>query len=267
MLVSGVPKSSGFFQPSSDGAAERHGRRSRTRRPIIAGAAVAFVGYVVMSVLLVGLGFLITKVLVDGPVGRWDDSVNRWFVAQRTATLTRVSSVGSDLGATLTIIGIAVVVGIVLAIGRHWRALGFVAAGLIVEASVSLTASFLVDRARPDVVRLDAAPPTASFPSGHTAAATVLYISIALVLSSFAQRATVRAVAWIVAIALPIYVGASRLYRGMHHPTDVVGSVVLGVGALLFALLATRTAGAVTDQRARTAGGSQPPPTDIEVPP
>jgi len=115
---------------------------------------------------------------VNGPVGTWDASVNRWFVAQRTTTLNSVSRVGSDLGATLTIIGIAVVASIVLAIGRRWRELGFLVAALALEASVSLTSSIVVDRARPNVPRLDAAPPTASFPSGHTAAAIVLWLIV-----------------------------------------------------------------------------------------
>lgn len=93
----------------------------------------------VMTVLLIGIGLLLTKLLVGGPVGTWDSSENRWFVTQRTSTLNSVSSVGSALGATLTVVGIAVAVGIVLAIGRHWRELGFLVAGLTLEASVALT--------------------------------------------------------------------------------------------------------------------------------
>ena len=224
-------------------------------------------GYVVMAVLLIGSGLMLTKLLVDGPVVSWDNSVNRWFVTQRTSRLNLATSLGSALGETLTIIGIAVAVSIILAIGRHWRELGFLVAGLAVEASVALTTSVLVDRPRPNVIRLDAVPPTASFPSGHTAAAIVLYVSLALVVAAFVRSATVRALVWAFAIAIPIVVGVSRLYRGMHHPTDVMGSVVLGAGALMFALLATRTAGAVTDQRARAAAEAETSPTAVEVRP
>ena len=206
-------------------------------------------GYVVMAALVIGLGLIITKWLAGGPVGTWEDSVNRWFVEQRTTTLDSVSRAGSDLGATLTIIGIAVVAGIVLAIGRHWRELGFLVAALTLEASVSLTSSLVVNRARPNVRRLDAAPPTSSFPSGHTAAAIVLFVSLAILITSHVRSTTVRILVWIVAAAIPIYVGISRLYRGMHHPTDEVGSAVIAAGALLFALLACRTAGAVLHDR------------------
>lgn len=248
MLGSAVSDFSPVLEPTPGGLAERLGERSPTRRPILAGAAITFVGYLVMTALLLGLGLIITKLLVDGPVQSWDDSVERWFVTQRTTALNSASSVGSALGATFTVIGIAVAVSIVLALVRHWRQLGFLVAGLTVEASVALTTSILVNRPRPDVVRLDAAPPTASFPSGHTAAAVVLYVSLALLLTSSVRSAAVRALAWVLAIAVPIFVGASRLYRGMHQPTDVMGSVVLGVGSLLFALLAVRAAASlVTD--------------------
>jgi membrane-associated phospholipid phosphatase len=237
------------LKPTPGGVAESLGGRLRSHHPIVAGGLVVLAGYLVMTAVLVGLGLILTKLLASGPVGAWDESVDRWFVTQRTAALNSVSHVGSLLGETLTIVAIAVVVAIVLAIGRHWRELGFLVAALALEASVALTTSVLVNRARPHVVRLDAVPPTASFPSGHTAAATALYVSLAIVFSCFVRNATLRAAAWALAIALPIYVGASRLYRGMHHPIDVMGSAVLGAGALMFALLATRTAGAVTDRR------------------
>jgi undecaprenyl-diphosphatase len=254
------------FEPRPRGTAERLGERLRTHRPVVAGGVVVIVGYVLMTVLLIGLGLMLTKLLVGGPVDTWDNSVNRWFVTQRTSTLNSVSSLGSALGETLTIIGIAVGVSIVLAIGRHWRELGFLLAGLTVEATTALTVSTLVNRPRPSVPRLDAAPPTASFPSGHTAAAIVLYVSLAIVLTSFVRSTTVRALVWALAIVIPIFVGISRLYRGMHHPTDVMGSIVLGAGSLLFALLACRTAGAVGDERrasdAKTAGST---PATVEV--
>ena len=240
---------SSVFEPTPDGLAERLGGHLRTHRPVVAGSAVVIAGYVVMAALAIGLGLIVTKWLAGGPVGTWEDSVNRWFVEQRTTTLDSVSRAGSDLGATLTIIGIAVVAGIVLAIGRHWRELGFLVAALTLEASVSLTSSLVVNRARPNVRRLDAAPPTSSFPSGHTAAAIVLFVSLAIVITSYVRSTTVRILVWIVAAAIPIYVGISRLYRGMHHPTDEMGSAVIAAGALLFALLACRTAGAVLHDR------------------
>jgi membrane-associated phospholipid phosphatase len=202
-----------------------------------------------MTVLVMGLGLLITQVLVGGPASRWDDSVNQWFVAQRTPRLSSWANVGSELGATFTIIGVAALACFILAIGRHRREIGLIVAGLAVEASVSFTTSTLITRTRPNVPRLDAAQPTGSFPSGHTAAAIVLYVTLALVITQLVQSTSLRAVAWLLAITLPLYVGFSRLYQGMHHPTDLIGSVVIAVGSLLFGLLSCRIGVAVTRRR------------------
>ena len=101
--------------------------------------------------------------------------MSRWFVTVRTPTLDTVTSIGSDLGSTGVVIGVAVLAAIVLAIGRHWRQIGFLACAMTLEFSVFLLATLLVDRMRPQVPRLDVTPPTSSYPSGHTAAAIVLY--------------------------------------------------------------------------------------------
>jgi len=246
----------GILEPSPDSLAERLGGHLRTHRSIIAGGVVVLVGYLVMAALTMGLGLLITKVLVGGAVSRWDHNGNQWFVSQRTPLLNSWTNVGSELGATFTIIGIAALACIILAIGRHRRELGFIVVCLVIEASVSFTTSTLITRTRPDVPRLDAAQPTGSFPSGHTAAAIVLYVSLALVITSHVRSTSVRALAWILAIVLPVYVGSSRLYQGMHHPTDIVGSVVIAAGSLLFGLLACRTAVAVTGRRTDETGST-----------
>jgi membrane-associated phospholipid phosphatase len=226
----------------------------------VAGGLVVLVGFIVMTALLIGLGLLITKVLAGGPVSRWDNSLNQWFVAQRTPPLNSWTNVGSELGATFTIIGVAALACIILAVGHHRREIGLIVAALAVEASVSFTTSNLITRTRPNVPRLDAAQPTGSFPSGHTAAAIVLYVTLALVITSLVRSTFLRVVAWLLAIALPIYVGFSRLYQGMHHPTDLIGSAVIAMGALFFGLLACRVGGVVTSGRtAATERGASVP--------
>ena len=58
-----------------------------------------------------------------------------------------------------------------------------------------------------------------------------------------------RIAAWAMAIAIPVLVALSRMYRGMHHPLDVAGGLVVGVGALLVLLFASRAANAAQAAR------------------
>ena len=60
-----------------------------------------------------------------------------------------------------------------------------------------------------------------------------------------------RALAWMIAVAIPIFVAVSRMYRGMHHPIDTLAGATIGLGALTIAVFACRVAGAVADTRTR----------------
>jgi undecaprenyl-diphosphatase len=99
------------------------------------------------------------------------------------------------------------------------------------------------------VHRLDSTPPTSSYPSGHTAASVALWVGLAVVVWSLTRSAVARTIAWILAVVVPIIVGISRMYRGMHHFTDVCTSLVLGSAAVACALLATRSAVAADEAR------------------
>ena len=245
-----APSDRGVFDAPPDGRADRLGTRLGPRSPALVTVAIAFVGLIALAAIVIGLGLLLTDVLMPGAIGRWDVGVSRWFVEQRTPTLDTITRYGSDLGATLTIVGVALVSSITLAVARWWRAIAFLVTALVVEVTVFLTAAIVVDRPRPDVAQLDVSPPTASYPSGHTAAAIVLYVALALIVASLTANRILRALAWAAALIFPSVVAVSRLYRGMHHLTDVLASVILATGALLIALVAVRVGSVVADERA-----------------
>ena len=243
------------LDPTSGGYAERVAARFWSHRPSVAGAAVGVIGYLVMAAILLTAAYVVIHLLVSGSVGAWDNSVNRWFVTVRTSSLDSATAFGSALGGAPVIVGLGLAAAIGLAAAHRWRAVGFLVTGLLIETTVFLTTATVLYRPRPLVPKLEASPPTSSFPSGHTAAAIVLYLGLAIILGTLTRSSLLRALAWILAIVIPTFVGVSRMYLGMHHPTDVLGACVLGVGALLFAMLAARTAGAVgkrrTEERAR----------------
>ena len=54
-----------------------------------------------------------------------------------------------------------------------------------------------------------------------------------------------------IAVAIPIFVAVSRMYRGMHHPIDTLAGATIGLGALTIVVFACRVAGAVADTRTR----------------
>src|SRR5262249_56918258 len=85
-----------------------------------------------------------------------------------------------------------------------------------------LIAVTVVKRPRPDVMRLDQGLPTSAYPSGHEAATCCLYVAVAILVIGHA-RGWWRWLFLIPAVAMPVLVAISRMYRGGHHPTDILG--------------------------------------------
>jgi undecaprenyl-diphosphatase len=208
---------------------------------------------VVLFAVFAGIGFLVTKVGRHDVVGRTDHSVERTFARDRTSELNTATHYLTDLGETITVIAI----GILLAVAARllwarWREAVLVVVALAGEVSIFIFTTLLIHRHRPRVPHLDAAPPTSSFPSGHTAASVVLYLLIALLLSYRLRSGVARMVLWTVAVLIPILVGLSRLYRGMHYPTDVLSGALLGGVWLFIAVKGVRLGALQEDLRSRS---------------
>ena len=107
---------------------------------------------------------------------------------------------------------------------------------------------------RPLVKHLDVAPPTSSFPSGHTAAAVALYGAWALLAWQRSRSALLRGLLTLLATAVPIAVALSRMCRGMHDPTDVLAGVQVGTGWLTVTVCGIRLGVRHHELRAETAG-------------
>ena len=201
---------------------------------VVRGAAVLLGTGVVLFGILWGIGWLVTAVEPGTAVEAVDVGVLWWLVAHRVPALDTVSLYGGDLASTTTTLAAGLVAGVVAALLlRRWWPVLLLAVALVGELTLFLNTAILVGRPRPAVPHLDAAlPPTSSFPSGHTAAAICLYGGVAAIV----WRVVSAWWRWIVlgvAVALVLAVMLSRLYRGAHHPTDVLASVLFAVPWLL----------------------------------
>jgi len=237
-----------------NGAAERFANRFRGRHPAAVFFAALLAGFALLAMVSIALGLLVTDLLLDvGGVQRADNSFVKSLVEERTPVLTDASAVFSTVGGAPLLPILVGAIAIVCAVLRRWRIAAFAVFVLVVESATYRVTSLAVPRDRPHVHRLEDLPVDASYPSGHTAAALAVYGGLVLLLTSRFPTRALRILAWVVAIVIPVLVALARMYRGMHHPLDAAGGLVIGVGALLVLLFATRAAGVADEARGDTA--------------
>jgi membrane-associated phospholipid phosphatase len=239
--ASGSP-TPGVLEPRSGGLARRAGARLRGR-PVIAFLTVALAGLAILAGLAVAAGWALeTYVLPDHGIGHADEHVNVWLSHHRTATRNDISYWLSGIGDVYAIPAVVALTALVAAVRRRWSTAAFVIAAIAIEAATYRVVTLAIHRERPRVPRLDHLPVNASYYSGHTAASVAVYCGVALLVTSRIRGAGARTVCWFIAVAIPALVALSRMYRGMHHPTDVAAGALVGIGTLIVAVTAARAA-------------------------
>lgn len=195
-----------------------------------------------LAVLLAGFGFLAEDVL-EGETQAFDDAIlyglrvpgkpetpigPSWLVeAARDVTALGSFSV---LGILVTL----VVVYLLLAGNRGTAIL--IGATVVSGATFSTLIKQWFDRPRPELTGV-AKVFTASFPSGHAMVGAVSFLAIGAVLAAATKDNTLRAYYIGAAIALTLLVGLSRIYLGVHYPTDVFAGWCLGAAWALFCFI------------------------------
>jgi undecaprenyl-diphosphatase len=143
------------------------------------------------------------------------------------------------LGGTTVLTLIAALVAGYLLVDRKPHVAAFTVAAVGGGALVSSFLKWLYARTRPDVVEHLVGISSASFPSGHAMNSAVVYLTLAVLLARTQQDRWVRVYLIAVAMALTLTIGFSRIFLGVHWPSDVMaGWTVGGLWAVLCSIVA-----------------------------
>jgi undecaprenyl-diphosphatase len=230
--------------------AERLARSLSGLHPTVVFVVLMLAGLAAIAALSIGAGFLVTRVIEHAwGIGAAEQRFNAWLATHRTPTRTEASLVGSIVAGGVVLPIVTGLIAFVCAIFRQWRIAAFVVFTLAVESASYRATTLVVHSHRPRVARLENLPVDASYPSGHTAAAIAVYGGLVLLLTSRFANSAFRTVAWTFAVAMVTFVAMARMYRGMHHPLDVAGGVLVGIASVTVMVFVCRTAGAVAEFR------------------
>ncbi len=131
------------------------------------------------------------------------------------------------------------------AVRREWRLLAILLVAVLGEPLITDSLKSLFDRPRPDLVPHLVHAKGFSFPSGHATSASAIYLTLAALIASKTGAPRVRAYIFAVAAAMALLVGMSRVYLGVHYPTDVIGGLALGAAWAAIVFIAARRWGAL----------------------
>jgi undecaprenyl-diphosphatase len=210
--------------------------------------ALAFVvlplAFAILAAAGVGAGWLAVHTLQPMELG-----ADRWMTAHRSGAITTVMLAFTAIAGEQAVIVMVAITVVVLLVARQVAdAVGVAlsAAGMLSMYELIVR---LVGRHRPPVTRIDD-PGGSSFPSGHVANSTALYVAVLIALFLLTRRRGPLMLSAGVAGVLLLGIGVSRVYLGLHYPSDVVAGFGLG---LAWALVVGRTVDAISLPRARRA--------------
>lgn len=176
------------------------------------------------------------------PANAIEAAIMEWAAASRSGnpSFTRFVAAFTELGGGKFALALAALAVLWLLVRRYPGAALVLASTVLAQRALVEVLKEWIDRPRPtmDVVL----PMSMAFPSGHTANGTTTFMIVALL----AAPQGTRWAATVAALILSLLVGLSRIYLGVHWPTDVLGGWALGLLAVAAAL--------IIGQRSGTAG-------------
>ncbi|WP_206376805.1 phosphatase PAP2 family protein [Sphingomonas sp. G-3-2-10] len=197
-------------------------------------AALSFVFLKLASEVLEGETMTLDRWIITGlrsadptvPIGP------SWFETM----MLDVTAMGGVWGLTL----ITLFVTGFLIVARKYATAGFVALSVIGGALLGTGLKALFDRPRPDLVPHLVEVSNASFPSGHAMNSAVVFLTLGALLASTHRSRRVRIYLISVAVGLTLAVGFSRVYLGVHWPSDVVAGWCIGAAWAILCWITAR---------------------------
>ncbi|HTU16499.1 MAG TPA: phosphatase PAP2 family protein [Gemmataceae bacterium] len=168
-----------------------------------------------------------------------DEGTLFWFENHHSLVGDKIMKVITHVGDPKAVIAVvAVAVILFFLAGRRRTALVMLLASLL-GLGIAQSMKYVVKRERPDVAwRLVTRPHTPSFPSGHSLNSMAIYGSLALLAARHARRRLLAGLILAAGFAVPLAIGFSRPYLGVHYPTDVLAGWTAGLACAMLALWA-----------------------------
>lgn len=199
----------------------------------------------VLTALIAGIIFIggiklfiaLTEVLKSEYLASYDSSISTTIENYRDPALTKYFTFVTDLGDTYGYLIVFSICSLLFYLFlKRWKDVLQLSLIMILALSSNLLLKQIVNRARPDVEHLVTVE-TLSYPSGHAMMAMAFYGLLIYVISKFQLRKIYKLILMSICILLILSIGMSRIYLGVHYPSDVAGGFIAGFIWVVFCVM------------------------------
>jgi len=195
---------------------------------------------VLVSLLLIALGILAFVALADEVLEGSTPKFDEWAIRVLRQPDDLAKPIGppwlaeaardtTALGGVLFLSLLTATVAGFLWLRKMYGAMALVIAATLGGLSVSSILKQVFDRPRPNLVPHLSHVASSSFPSGHSMLSAVVFLTLGVLLARFVEERKLKAYFLLIALVLTTLVGVSRVFLGVHYPTDVLAGWCAGM--------------------------------------
>jgi undecaprenyl-diphosphatase len=167
-------------------------------------------------------------VVRQGRTQAFDTAVLRWIGARHTPFLTTVMNEITPLGTGVVVLAIVGVTAAFLWRTEHKHSARLLLAATAGSILLNNVLKLYFDRPRPEVFERLTHAASSSFPSGHAMSATVVCGTVGYLLARLQKSTWARTITLLFAIVMIVLICFTRLYLGVHYPSDIAVGAALG---------------------------------------
>lgn len=195
---------------------------------LVAGALIAVIA-------TLGFAELAEHVLAGGTQA-FDVAVLQWLHLHQTPLLTQLMVEMTYLGTGTVVLTVVGVAALFLWHTAHKHSARLLLAATVGNIILNGALKLVYHRARPTVFEWQTVAVSSSFPSGHAMSATVVYGTVAYLLVRLQKHTWAKALTLSAAVLLILLICLTRLYLGVHYPSDVLGGIIVGLAWAAFCM-------------------------------
>jgi len=216
------------------------------------------IGLLAAAIVMVLFAVLASEVL-EGETQHFDDAVRMTVHGVASPGATTALHAVTQLGSPLFLLPMTIVSSLIFLHQRRIRGAILLTATMVGVSLLNWILKSVFQRPRPLPFFGLTVPASYSFPSGHSLAAFCFYGALAALVTARLRSTLWSALVWAGAVVLIIAVGFSRLYLGLHYPSDIVGGYATGFVWVLTVASADRMFRRADQRGAKTAVAEPPP--------